>query len=85
MELFTSVLLGKTLQTDLRLILGLGQYGQQPIRYVFDTDLANTIRIYDMIHMCMTLGFKIKNFGFQKQSELFGLIYTVNLTCTKAK
>ena len=28
--------------------LGLGQYGQQPIRYVFDTDLADTIRIrYD--------------------------------------
>ena len=28
--------------------VGLGRYGQQPIRYVFDTDLADTIRIrYD--------------------------------------
>jgi len=28
--------------------LGLGQYGKQPIQYVFDTDLADTIRIrYD--------------------------------------
>ena len=28
--------------------LGLGRYGQQPYRYLFDTDLANTIRIrYD--------------------------------------
>jgi len=29
-------------------IVGLGRYGQQPYRYVFDTGLANTIRIrYD--------------------------------------
>jgi len=28
--------------------LGLGRYGHQPYRYVFDTDLADTIRIrYD--------------------------------------
>jgi len=25
--------------------IGLGRYSQQPIRYVFDTDLADTIRI----------------------------------------
>ena len=31
--------------------------------------------------MYMTFkGFKIKNFGFQQQSECFGLIYTVNPT-----
>ena len=32
--------------------LGLGRYGQQPIRYVFDTDLANTIviRFHSRVH-----------------------------------
>jgi len=29
-------------------LIGLGRYGQQPYRYVFDTDLADTIHIrYD--------------------------------------
>jgi len=37
-----------------------------------------TIHIY--IH-----DFKIKNFGFQQQSECFGLIYRVNQTNTSAK
>jgi len=38
-----------------------------------------------MIHMYMTSGFKMKNFGFQWQSKCFGLIYTVNPTNTSAK
>ena len=36
--------------------------------------------IFDMIHMYMTYGFKIKNLRFQQQSECFGLTYTVNST-----
>ena len=64
--------------------VGLGQYGQQPYRYVFDTDLADTIRIrYD--NMYTTIGFKIKNFGFQQQSKCSRLIYTVNPTNTSSK
>ena len=34
--------------------------------------------------MYMTKGFKIKNFGFQQQSECFGLIYMVIPTNTSA-
>ena len=36
---------------DAMSVLGVGRYGQQPIRYVFDTDLADTIRIRYDIHV----------------------------------
>ena len=46
----------------------------RPIQYLFGT-----------INMYMTLGFKIKNFGFQQQSECFGLIFTVHPINASAK
>jgi len=49
--------------------LGLGRYVQQPIRYVFDTDLADTIRIRYNTHVHE--GYKIKQFEFKQQSEYF--------------
>jgi len=64
--------------------LGLGRYSHQPYRYVFDTVLADTIRIrYDTyVH---DLRFQNQEFGFQQQSKCFGLIYTVNPTNTSSK
>jgi len=53
-------------------ILRLGRYGEQPIRYLFDTDLADT-RVHDL-----SKGFKINNFGFHQQSECFRLIEQTN-------
>ena len=50
-------------------IAGLGRYGQQPIRYVFDTDLADTY-VFNTIHMYTTL-------KFQKfQNQLFWISTT---------
>ena len=64
--------------------IGLGRHSQQPYRYVFDTNLADTIRIqYDTpVH---DLRFQNQEFWFQQQSECFGLKYTVNPTNTSAK
>jgi len=39
-------------------ILGLGQYGQQPIWYVFNTDIADIIRTRYDTHVCV---FRFKN------------------------
>jgi len=64
--------------------IGLGRYGHQPYRYVFDTDLADTIRIRYDTHV-YDLSFKINNFVFQQQSECFELIYTVNPTNASSK
>ena len=55
--------------------LGLGRYVQQPIRYVFDTGLADTIRIRYNTHVHE--GYKIKQFGFKQQSEYFRFICTL--------
>ena len=52
--------------------------------WILNTDLADTIRIRYDTHV-HDLCFKIKNFGFQQQSECFGLIFTVNPVNTKAK
>jgi len=35
--------------------LGMGRNGQQPIRYIFDTDLADTIHIRYDTHECFGL------------------------------
>jgi len=68
-----------------RIALRLGRYGQQPIRYVFDTDLVDTIRIRYDTHV-HDLRFKNQDFFlFQQQSECFELIYTVNPANTSAK
>ena len=59
-----------------RLSIGLGWYGQQPIRNIFDTDLSDMIGIRYNTHV-NDLRFQIKNFGFQQQMWSLGLIYTV--------
>jgi len=48
---------------------------------------AVSLYLYVVTERCVILSkkhniidFKIKNFGFQQQSECFGLIYTVNPT-----
>jgi len=64
--------------------LGLGRYGQQPIRYVFDTDNADTIRIRygKNVH---DLRFHYQELNFNNKVNVFGLIYTMNPTNTSAK
>jgi len=52
-------------------------YGQQPIQYVFHTDLADTIHIQNDTHVH---DLRFQNQEFQQQSKCFGLIYTVNPT-----
>ena len=50
-SLSSSELETTSLSTFLGGLIGLGRYGQQPIRYVFDTDLADTIRIRYETHV----------------------------------
>jgi len=52
-------------------LLGLGRYGQQPIRYVFDTDLADTIRIRYDTHV-HDYRFQSQEFCFNNKANVLG-------------
>jgi len=52
--------------------LGLGRYGQQPYRYIFDTDLADTIRFRYTIHMYVTKGLKSRILDFNNKVNDLG-------------
>jgi len=60
-----SHILGKTLFK-----LGLGLYGQQPIRYVFDTDFADTICIRYDTHL-HKLRFQYQEFWISTTKSMF--------------
>ena len=73
------------------IFLGLGWYGHQPYRYVFDTDLADTIRyVFDMIRIrydthVHDIRFQNLELRISTTNKCFGLIYTVNSTNTSSK
>jgi len=65
---FSTHCLHKTQTKSFHRSLGLGRYSQQLIRYVFETNLADMIRIQDT---CTThKASKMKNFLFQHQSDV---------------
>ena len=72
------------LSTCIDFFLGLGRYGHQPYRYVFDTDLVDTIRIRYDTHV-HDIRFQNLELWISTTNKCFGLIYTVNSTNTSSK